>query len=136
MGMENLENLARVGKLTKEPPRDDELDGLLASGRDRLKDAKNPENSFAGRFDLAYNAAHSLALCALRRAGYRADNRYIVFQFLPHTLDFDEWQILAKAHNIRNKSEYEGYLREDEKLLGAVIEIASELVDALEASLE
>lgn len=75
MGIKNLENLARIGKLEKEPPRDDELEGLLSSARDRLADASKSDNSFASRFDLAYNAAHALAFCALRRAGFRADNR-------------------------------------------------------------
>jgi hypothetical protein len=42
------------------------------------------------RFDLAYNAAHALALAALRWNGYRLNNsRYIVFQALPHTLELD-----------------------------------------------
>ncbi len=49
------------------------------------QDAANTSLSLEGRFDLAYNAAHSLSLAALRWHGYRASNRYIVFQVLPHT---------------------------------------------------
>jgi len=41
-----------------------------------------------------------LCLAALRRLGYRAENRYIVFQVLPHTLGLgpEVWRVLAKCH--------------------------------------
>jgi len=42
-----------------------ELENLVRSGHLSLE----------GRFDLAYNAAHALALAALRHRGYRSDNR-------------------------------------------------------------
>jgi hypothetical protein len=51
----------------------------------RLTDAVNVSLAPESRFDLAYNAAHALALAALRRLGYRSENRYLVFQTLPHT---------------------------------------------------
>ena len=72
--------------LATEPPDAKEFAGLKASGLARLKDAGNTANSLAGRFDLAYNAAHALSLAALRYLGYRPSKRYIVFQVLPHTL--------------------------------------------------
>jgi hypothetical protein len=75
-----LDNLVRAGKLKREPPAPAELDGLIRSGAVRLKDAELPALSLESRFDLAYNAAHSLALAALRSHGYRSDNRYLVFQ--------------------------------------------------------
>jgi hypothetical protein len=81
-----LENLVRIGKLKREPPSPRELSGLLASARTRLADAGRGDLAFDSRFDLAYNAAHALALFALRRLGYRSDNRYLVFQCLPHSL--------------------------------------------------
>lgn len=81
-----LENLVRIGKLKREPPSRPEFDGLVRSGRTRLADAANGSLALESRFDLAYNAAHALALAALRRMGYRSDNRYLVFQALPHTL--------------------------------------------------
>ena len=82
-----LENLAGPGKpLSPEPADDAEAAGLLRSGRARLADAGNDALSLESRFDLAYNAAHALCLAALRRHGYRARHRYIVFQVLPHTL--------------------------------------------------
>lgn len=38
----NLENLAKIGKLKAEAPAQSEIDGLVASGRKRFNDAKNP----------------------------------------------------------------------------------------------
>src|SRR3712207_4667344 len=98
MSSTELENLVRIGKLKREPPVEDEIQGLLLSAADRLKDAQRGELSYSSRFDLAYNAAHGLALVALRRAGYRSDTRYLVFQTLPHTtgMSTQDWRILAK----------------------------------------
>lgn len=114
-----LANLLRIGKIKAEPPNARELAGLLASGDRRLKDARRVDLAFDSRFDLAYNAAHALALYALRRLGYRSDNRYLVFQALPHTLGLPaaQWRVLARAHEQRNLAEYEGHLEHDEQLL-------------------
>ncbi len=124
-----LDNLARIGKLKREPPTDDEIAGLLRSADERLADARRVELSYSSRFDLAYNAAHALALVALRRAGYRSENRSLVFQTLPHTvgLDATKWRVLAKAHERRNLAEYEGHLERDDRLLAEVIAISGEL---------
>lgn len=82
-----FENLSRPGgSLKPEPPDAAEIAGLLRTGRARLADAGNAALALESRFDLAYNAAHALSLAALRAKGYRAANRYIVFQVLPHTL--------------------------------------------------
>jgi hypothetical protein len=76
-----------MGLLKPEPPDQTEFNGLVQSGTKRLKDASNKAISDEGRFDLAYNAAHALALTAMRWHGFRPDNkRYIVFQALEHTL--------------------------------------------------
>ena len=84
MVLPNLENLAGPGKqLRHEPPDQAEFSGLQSSGTKRLKDAIKVSLSLESRFDLAYNAAHSLSLAALRWHGYRPANRYIVFQVLP-----------------------------------------------------
>lgn len=66
---------------------------MLRSAIDRLKDAHSPALSFASRFDLAYNAAHALALTALRLQGYRSDKRYLVFQGLVHTINASKAQV-------------------------------------------
>jgi hypothetical protein len=69
MSSAELANLARIGKLKPEPPTDVEIAGLLASAAERLADARRSDLAYSSRFDLAYNAAHAMALAALRRAG-------------------------------------------------------------------
>ena len=129
----SLENLVGIGQLGKEPPSADELAGLSRSGESRLSDAERTDLSFESRFDLAYNAAHALALYALRRLGYRPKNRYVVFQALPHTsgLETGHWRVLAKARATRNTAEYEGYLEQDELLLAGMIAATRALADTL-----
>jgi hypothetical protein len=107
----NLDRLVAAGVLHTEPPAADEFAGLLRSGLARLTDAGNATLAQESRFDLAYNAAHALCLAALRWHGYRpANKRYIVFQVLPDTLGLgpEVWRVLARAHELRNRSEYEG----------------------------
>ena len=86
-----------------------------------------------GRFDVAYNAAHALSLASLRHLGYRAANRYIVFQALPHTLGLgpEVWRVLAKCHDMRNVGEYEGDLDVDERLLADLITACKAVAAAL-----
>jgi len=86
--LENLQNLRNIGKLKSEPPAQSEFSALLGSAANKLKDAEISTLSPESRFILAYDAAHSLALAALRWHGYRAEDRYIVFQALAHTLSF------------------------------------------------
>lgn len=121
-----LENLVRIGKLKREPVAQLEFTGMLRSGRTRLTDAQNKALAWESRFDLAYNAAHILALAALRWHGYRSDNRYIVFQVIPHTLGYgpEVWRVLDKCHTKRNAAEYEGYLEKDEQLLVDLLKAA------------
>lgn len=77
-----LDRLSGRGKdLAAEPPDEKEIRGLIRSGR-ALKDAGNQSLALESRFDLGYNAAHVLCLAAPRRKGFRASNRYIVFQVL------------------------------------------------------
>lgn len=119
-----LNNLCGPNKpLAVEPPDAAELAGLKRSGLARLQDASNTSLSLEGRFDLAYNAAHALSLAALRWHGYRAGNRYIVFQVLPHTLGLgpEVWRVLAKCHDVRNLGEYEGDLNVDERIVSDLI---------------
>ena len=69
MGHPQLDNLTRIGKLKVEPAAESELQGLIRSGMRRLDDAGREELSLESRFDLAYNAAHALALASLRFHG-------------------------------------------------------------------
>ena len=115
-----LERLAGPGNvLAKEPPDAKEFAGLVSSGLARLTDAENAGNSLYGRFDLAYSAAHALCLAALRHEGFRRSKRYIVFQVLPDTLGLgpEVWRVLSKCHDMRNRTEYEGALDVDERLV-------------------
>lgn len=128
-----LENLAGPHKpLAAEPPDEAEIAGLIRSGHARLADARNDTLSLDSRFDLAYNAAHAFCLAALRRRGYRARHRYIVFQVLPHTLGLgpEVWRVLAKAHALRNLAEYEGHVDVEERLVRDLV-AACETVSAV-----
>ena len=131
-----LANLERIGKLAPEPGTRGEIAGLLISGAERLADARNEVLALSSRFDLAYNAAHAFSLAALRWHGYRSENRYLVFQVLPHTLRLPAttWRVLAKAHEVRNAAEYEGHFDVDETVLRNLIE-AAEAVRAAVAAL-
>ena len=129
MTHEQLDNLVRIGQLKKEAASSDEVAGLARSGEARLADCKNKTLSKESRFDLAYNAAHALALTALRAAGYRAEHRYLVFQCTQHTVDLPNelWRVLDDAHRKRNMAEYEGGLDIDDGLLDALIRVTDEL---------
>lgn len=133
---EALDNLCGPGKqLQAEATDAQEFAGLVRSGMTRLNDARNTSLALESRFDLAYNAAHSLSLAALRRLGYRASNRYIVFQVLPHTLGLgpEVWRMLDKCHNMRNRGEYEGLLDVDERLVADLIVATQAVGEALPA---
>lgn len=129
MNLDHLANLVKTGQLRAEPSNLSEFSGLLQSGQARLQDALRPDLSWESRFDLAYNAAHSLALAALRWTGYRSSNRYLVFQVLPYTtgLGPEVWRILAKCHEKRNLSEYEGHLEIDNQLLRDLLNATQKL---------
>lgn len=128
-----LENLARISGLKREPPSKREFEGLLHSGTARLVDAANADLALESRFDLAYNASHALALAALRRLGYRSENRYLVFQALAHSADLPAsvWRVLSKCHERRNLAEYEGLVGVDERLVTDLLQAAQVLLDAV-----
>lgn len=133
---QQLENLSGPGKALKaEAPDANEIAGLLRTGAARLADAHNASLALESRFDLAYNAAHALCLAGLRRKGYRASNRYIVFQVLPHTLGLgpEVWRVLDMCHNKRNLGEYEGLLEVDERLVADLITATERVAKALKA---
>ncbi len=130
-----LENLCGPGKpLSAEPLDQQEFEGLKHSGSVRLVDARKTDNSLESRFDLAYNAAHALCLAALRHNGYRSTNRYVVFQAIPHTLGLgpEVWRVLAKAHEIRNRSEYEGDMDVNELIVTDLIEACSRVAERVD----
>ena len=130
----NLENLVKIGQLKSEPADQQEFDGLVRSAKARLHDAGNISLALESRFDLAYNAAHALALAALRWNDYRSDNRYIVFQALPHTLGLgvEVWKVLSHCHNLRNRGEYEGHLDLSEQLIKDLVQATRALQEKVE----
>jgi hypothetical protein len=129
MGLQQLDNLARIRQLKSESPSKAEMDGLMHSGNARLKDAQIQTLSLDRRFDLAYNAAHAFSLAILRWHGYRSEHRFTVFQCLEHTVKLppEQWRILDHAHRKRNVAEYEGYLEIDQSLVEALIQVALEV---------
>lgn len=133
MGKQELDNLVKIHKLKAEAGSRKEFDGMLAAARRSLADAQNESIETDSQFDLAYGAAHRLALAALRQQGYRSENRITVFQTLIHTLGTDnaDIQIFLKAHNERNLAEYEGRVDIDEKLLADLIRCAKKLETAV-----
>jgi hypothetical protein len=133
MSKEELDNLVRINRLKAEPGSRSEFAGMVKSARTRLADAQNESLDPDSQFDLAYGAAHRLALAALRRQGYRSENRITVFQTLVHTLGSDkaDVQIFLKAHNERNLAEYEGRMEIDEGLLTDLIRCTKKLTAAV-----
>jgi hypothetical protein len=130
MGKQELENLAKLGDLKREPGTRTEFDGLVSSARKRLADARDEKLATESRFDLVYNAAHGFALAALRQNGYRPDRkRYIVFQALTHTVGMDPavMRVFSKCHDLRNLAEYQGESEIDPQLLKELIRHTTEL---------
>ncbi|HXW27344.1 MAG TPA: hypothetical protein VEK73_21535 [Xanthobacteraceae bacterium] len=124
-----LDNLVGIGKLRTEPASRTEFESMVSSARRRLADAQNQDIGSDSQFDLAYGAAHRLALAALRQHGYRSQDRITVFQTLVHTVQTDsaDLQIFLRAHNERNLAEYEGRTEIDERLLADLIRCTKKL---------
>ncbi|MCH7637354.1 MAG: hypothetical protein IIA12_06760 [Proteobacteria bacterium] len=136
MSSESLDNLVKIGKLKVGPSSDAEITGLVQRGLVKIEDYKRLDLSADSRFDLAYNAAHALCLAALRQAGYRSENRYIVFQCSQHTIGLEPqyWRVLSDAHRERNVAEYEGDIVVNQQLVEAlvrVVDIVAERVQEL-----
>lgn len=133
MNKTELDNLVKIDRLKSEPASGREFIGLLESARTRLVDAQNETLDPDSRFDLAYGAAHRLALAALRHRGYRSQHRITVFQTLVHTLGSDNAavRIFLKAHAERNFAEYEGRIELDKRLLADLIHCSKTLEAAV-----
>lgn len=131
MTLAALENLLKVtkGGLKKEPPSQSEIDGLIRSAKRKRLDAEIAGLGEESRFDLLYNASHSLALAALRWHGYRSENRILVFQALAHTVHFPaaKWRVLDRCHGKRNLAEYEGDFDIDRQLILDLATVTAEL---------
>ena len=75
--IEQLQNLLAIRKLKPEPPDIREFDGLLLTAKRMIPDAELEQLSPHSRFQLAYDAAHSLALAALYEGAFQEDERLI-----------------------------------------------------------
>lgn len=129
-----LANLARIGQLKIQAPDIAEVQRMLVQARTRFADAQLAHVSVDGRFASIYGAAHAAALAALRWHGYRSENRFIVFQCLPHTLGWPahRWRVLDAAHQKRNLAEYEGYLDIEESLVTEMVALVKDLIADVE----
>jgi hypothetical protein len=125
-----LANLARIGQLKIQAPNIAEVQRMLVQARTRFADAQLAHVSVDGRFASIYGAAHAAALAALRWHGYRSENRFIVFQCLPHTLGWPahRWRVLDAAHQKRNLAEYEGYLDIQESMVVEMVALVKDLI--------
>lgn len=130
-----LDRLVAMRTLDSEAPIREEFDGLLREATLALHDAKLEQLSLESRFRLAYAAAHSLALAALRWQGYRPRNRQIVFQALAHTLATPTpiWKMFSQAHARRNRVDYEGTSEVDTRLVKDLIDACDQLLIAVKS---
>lgn len=132
-GTNNLANLARAGQLAAEPTSAGEIGRLLKNADDQLRDSGIKSVSAAGRFMLAYNATHALALAALRAEAYRPStsqgHRKIIFQVLEATAGAPRelWVALDRYHDRRNAAEYEGAPAATEAEAKDLVELAAKL---------
>jgi hypothetical protein len=128
-----LDRLVETRVLQREATIREEFDGLVREADLTLADANKKDLSLESRFRLAYGAAHSLALAALRWHGYRPRNRQIVFQALPHTLGTPAgiWRMLSRCHDQRNRTEYEGVSQVDERLVQDLVNAGDGLPKAV-----
>jgi uncharacterized protein (UPF0332 family) len=127
---EQLRNLERIGRLVPEPTSRAEIQRLLGLAEASLSGARTASLAVEPRYQLAYSAAHHLALAALRANDYRTatreGHRMLVFQILPNTagVDVGVSRTLDRAHRKRNELEYTGAVdvpaSETEDLIAAV----------------
>lgn len=134
MATDPLANLARIGQLKTEARNPAEVSRMLRLAKTRLADAQLAGVSVDGRFSSCYGAGHAAALAALRWHGYRSENRFTVFQCLPHTLGWPahRWRVLDAAHQKRNLAEYEGYLDIQESMVLELLAVVRELITDVE----
>lgn len=94
-------------------------------------------NPLEVRYQVAYAAAHYLALAALRANDYRTAarerHRQLVFQLLTHTAGIDSSVALAldRAHRKRNELEYTGAVDVTEAETGSLIAAARALHESV-----
>jgi hypothetical protein len=103
VGKQELDNLVKIGSLKAEAATRKEFSGMVTSARRSLADAQNESIETDSQFDLAYGAAHRLALAALRHQGYRSENRITVapFQITDYGDSADYGEITVTVHSTK-----------------------------------
>ncbi|OFZ88341.1 MAG: hypothetical protein A2V78_00790 [Betaproteobacteria bacterium RBG_16_64_18] len=134
---QNLRNLERTGALKQEATSAAEIRRLLELARGSLASAGLKSNPLEVRYQVAYAAAHYLALAALRANDYRTaareGHRQLIFQLLTHTSGIDSSVALAldRAHRKRNELEYTGAVDVTEAETGSLIAAAGALQESV-----
>jgi hypothetical protein len=113
----NLLNLAKIGQLDPVSYSKDLVDRMLATARQRLRDAAFAQNSDETRFDCAYTAIRALADLGLHIKGFRTStskpgHHQTAIACLAYTLGIDgaTVRILDSLRKQRNLSDYDGEL--------------------------
>lgn len=113
----NLSNLAKIGQLDPVTYSKDLVDRMLATARQRLRDAQFPQNSDETRFDCAYTAIRAVADIGLHINGFRTStskpgHHQTAIACLSHTLGVDgaTIRVLDSLRKQRNLSDYDGEL--------------------------
>lgn len=119
----NLLNLAKIGLLDPVPLSKDLALRMLASARQRLRDAEFIQNSDETRFDCAYTAIRTVADIGLHLNGFRTPtskpgHHQTAIACLTHTLGVDEVtvRVLDGLRKQRNLTDYDGELVTDAAL--------------------
>ena len=113
----NLSNLAKIGQLDPVTYSKDLVERMLATAKQRLRDAQFAQNSDATRFDCAYTAIRAVADMGLHLKGFRTStskpgHHQTAIACLAHTLDVDvaTIRVLDSLRKQRNLSDYDGEL--------------------------
>ena len=113
----NLLNLAKIGQLDPVPLSMDLVKRMLATAKQRLRDAEFTQNSDETRFDCAYTTIRAVADIGLLLNGCRTStskpgDHQTAVQCLAHTLDVDAAtvRVLDGLRKQRNLSDYDGEL--------------------------
>jgi len=113
----NLSNLAKIGQLDPVVYSKDLVERMLATARQRLRDAQLIQNSDETRFDCAYTAIRAVADIALHINGFRTSaskpgHHQTAIACLALTLGVDgaTIRVLDSLRKQRNLSDYDGEL--------------------------
>jgi len=111
---DRLANFVKTGQLFPHTIDAAEIAQHVMKAGNFLTDAQKSTNSLDTRFTVANSAGHQLLTAALKMAGYRTTNekghRMILYDLLDGLVPGAAGAkvSLARAHNARNKADYDG----------------------------